>query len=136
MHFPHRVISFPIRSHASARAAFRQASTSTKASRRTATSHSAPRIAFPGQAWAHCVQPPHREASTGWAVSSKTASVSTELKRTAGPNSSVTNSADLPIHPSPARVAQVLWGKGVWYPADSTTVVVVWARARTPLSFI
>jgi len=71
-----------------------------------------PSMALAGQRSRHFVQSPHRESSTGLPAST-VASVSTVASRTAGPYLCVINSADLPIHPRPARVATVLCGSGV-----------------------
>ena len=71
-----------------------------------------PRIAIAGHAFLHKVHSPQSFIS-GVPVA-KGMSVKIVPKRTAGPYFSEINRAFLPIKPSPARRAAVLWGK---YPA-------------------
>ena len=57
----------------------------------------------------HSVHFPHLDLSTGFPIF-RGASVRTDDSLSADPYSFVVNSADFPIHPSPAFVAMVLWG--------------------------
>ena len=57
----------------------------------------------PGQTWQQAAHSPQRDCSTGVPRASG-ASVRMLFSRIADPYSSVTSSAHLPIHPTPARV--------------------------------
>ena len=72
-----------------------------------------------GQASRQLWQLPQRPSVTG-TPAARSRSVNTVARRTLGPASGETNNPVLPIQPSPARVAAVLWANT---PAESQSPV-------------